>query len=91
MPRGHEIEDGAIDDVSAFDERERVVLAMSDELLRADEVSGPTLRRAREHLADAQVIEVMLVTGFYRALAGLIRSVDLDFNPRAAAALAEGV
>ena len=33
-----------------------------------------------------QAIEVMIVVGFYRALAGVIRSVGLDYDPHAAAA-----
>ena len=59
------IEAGRIDDV-AFDGDERLVLRMADELLRDVEVSRETLAEAAGRLSSVQILEVMLVVGFYR-------------------------
>lgn len=82
------IEQNRIGDATVFDEAERLALRMASELIARTEVSQPTLHQATEALGPEQVMDVMIVVGFYVALAGIIRSVDLDYNPDAAAELA---
>ena len=77
------IERGRIDDPAAFDEDERLVLRMADEILREAEISPATLRRAQERFTPGQLVELILVVGFYRMLGSLMRStaLDLDIQP----------
>lgn len=78
-------------DPSIFDEHERCLLRMADELMRDGAVATHTLKKARRHFTPGQIIEIGIVVGFYRMLAGVIRTVDLDYNPEAAKALAAGM
>ncbi len=71
---------GKAQDAEAFDDGERLVLKMAGELLDAGEVSEPTLDRARASFSAAQIVETIFVVAFYRMLAGVMRSTDLDLD-----------
>jgi 4-carboxymuconolactone decarboxylase len=62
-----------------WSERDAVLLAFTDELLAGDVVSRPTWDAvARLHgFGDAQMIELTLLVGFYRMLAGFLNTVGV--------------
>lgn len=74
------IQRGQIEDAQAFDDREQLVLKMADELLGAGEVLESTLDRARACFSTAQIVGIILVVGFYRMLAGVMLSTELDLD-----------
>ncbi len=74
------IQQGRIDDSKVFNPDEQLLLRMADELLRDDQISDEALNEAKRVFSPGQILEVTLVVGVYRMLAGLIRSINLDFN-----------
>jgi alkylhydroperoxidase family enzyme len=76
-----------IDHQGSFDEEERTALWITYELIKHHQVSERMLQQGTRIFGAERMIEIMLVVGLYQALAGLISSVDLDFNPKAAADL----
>jgi alkylhydroperoxidase family enzyme len=77
------IQRGQIEDAQVFDDREQLVLKMTEELLDAGEVLDSTVDRARARFSTAQIVEIILVVGFYRMLAGVMLSTELDLDVQA--------
>lgn len=74
------IRDGRIHGADVFDADERLILKMANELLGSDEISEVTLNRALARFSVAQIVETILLVGFYRMLAGVMRSTELDLD-----------
>ena len=66
--------------LAVFDDSEQLILRMADELLRTTEVSELTLDRARAEFSPAQIVETIVLVSFYRMLAGIMRSTELDLD-----------
>lgn len=62
-------------------EDERDLLVMVDELCGADRVSEGTWRRLAGRWSDAELIELLLLAGQYRAIAGFLNSVGVRREP----------
>jgi 4-carboxymuconolactone decarboxylase len=69
---------------SRFDGRIRLLVAVCDELYDEATVSEPTWHRLREVYDDAQLIELLVLAGWYRTLSTVITSVQLPLEPWAA-------
>lgn len=57
--------------------RERAVLAAVDELHATEDLADPTWAALRQHLDEAQAIELVLLVGHYRMLATAIRTLRI--------------
>jgi 4-carboxymuconolactone decarboxylase len=69
-------------DLSAdsLDPVERLVLQVTDEALRDDGVSPEAFDALVERLSAREAIELLLAVGYYRTLAVVMRSVDIDLD-----------
>lgn len=63
---------------AGWSDREQALLAMVDELAAEDCVSEATWARLREQYDDAGLVEVLLLPGFYRMLAGFLNSAGVQ-------------
>jgi alkylhydroperoxidase family enzyme len=64
----------------AFSETERALLRMVDELFDRSEVSSQTLAILRRAFTDSDLIELLMIAGFWRTIAGILKTgkVPLD-------------
>lgn len=69
---------------SAFDDRTTVLVTAVDELTDRATIGPDTWSRLRRRYDDRQLIELILLTGWYRTLSTLINAVDLPLEPWAA-------
>jgi len=75
----HALERGDFSD-GPFEERERLALVIVDRLLR-DGTPGPDLvLDGQAELGRAQLIELLILTGYYAMLGGVMRTVGLDVD-----------
>lgn len=58
--------------------RERVLLTATDELLAAEDLSDATWAALREHLDERGAIELLMLVGHYRMLAGFITTLRIE-------------
>src|SRR3546814_2935290 len=63
---------------STWSAAERRVIAMVDELSAKDVVSEPTWEALRADWDDKQLVELLLLPGFYRLLAGFLTSAGVQ-------------
>ncbi|TDC31448.1 carboxymuconolactone decarboxylase family protein [Kribbella albertanoniae] len=68
----------------ALPEPDRVLVNAVDELLDAATLSDSTRSALATRYSDAQVIELVLLTGWYRSIATLINAARLPLEPWAA-------
>jgi alkylhydroperoxidase family enzyme len=64
--------------MNAFTDRQRALLAVSDDLLAHRAISEPTWRKLRATLTDREVIEVCLLVGHYQGLASAIGGLAIE-------------
>lgn len=65
---------------ACFDDRARLVLRFADELLAGDAVSETTFAAMVQATSAREAVELLLAVGYYRLLAGVMRSVDIDLD-----------
>ena len=64
-----------------FTDRQRVLLAVSDELLAVRALSDATWRAVQASLCDREAIEVCLLIGHYQGLASTIGALEIQVEP----------
>ncbi len=74
--------DGACDSWSAA---ERAVIAACDELHIGSNISAPTWDSLRAAFDEAQILEIIALTGFYRTVAYFCNGLSLPLEPYGAA------
>jgi alkylhydroperoxidase family enzyme len=67
-------------DADGWEEQERAIVEASDELCAAPCVSPAMWQRLDSFLDTPQLIELPLLVGFYRGLAGFINSVGIEMD-----------
>ncbi|MFC9691073.1 hypothetical protein ACFTSF_21150 [Kribbella sp. NPDC056951] len=67
----------------AVPEQDRLLVNAIDELLDAATLSDSTRSALGDRYSDAQVIELVLLTGWYRSIATLINAARLPLDPAA--------
>jgi AhpD family alkylhydroperoxidase len=79
------------EDVEAdcFDDRARLVLRLTTELVRDDGITEGGMAAARETFSDREIVELILTCGYYRMLAAVMRSVDIDLDEPAGTAVVD--
>jgi alkylhydroperoxidase family enzyme len=71
----------ATDGVDGWSAEDASLVAMSDELCRDDIVSDATWARLAERWSEPQLIELVVLAGFYRLVSGFLRSVGVQREP----------
>ena len=66
---------------AGWSDRQRLILTASDELHLQSRLSDATWSGLREHLDDAQLLEVTIFVGFYHAIASFLNSVGVEVEP----------
>jgi AhpD family alkylhydroperoxidase len=61
-----------------FSVRQRLLLAAVDELHADDEIGAETFAALRRELSDRDLVELCMLAGHYRMLAGLINSLGIE-------------
>jgi alkylhydroperoxidase family enzyme len=72
---------GASTDTCWTDERDRVLLDTADALHDGNDVDDELWTRLREHLEPEQVLDAVVLCGFYHAVSWLARVARLDPEP----------
>lgn len=62
-------------DIEGWSEQDRLLLRFADEMLAADVVSDETYVALEERFTTQQLLELLLLPGFYRMLAGALRTL----------------
>jgi alkylhydroperoxidase family enzyme len=63
-----------------FDEPEKAVLRLADEVTRGPAASEDCIAALRRHFADAEVVELTLTASFYVCVSRFLRSMDVDLE-----------
>lgn len=71
----------AVEENPAWDERLRVLLRATDELILERLVSEGTWQALREHLSEDQSVEFCMLVGHYVMVAGTINSTGIPLEP----------
>ncbi|KAL8759745.1 MAG: hypothetical protein Q9199_000551 [Rusavskia elegans] len=66
------------DGQTVFDERQRRILKFVDEQLQTYANKPETVKSLLEYLSHAELVEVILIIGFYVMIARLVKSVGID-------------
>lgn len=72
-----------------FNRRERIVLAFTDEVLGSTRVSAHTFAQAQEEFSARELVELLLIIGYFRMISGLLTTLDIELDAPCAAELAE--
>ncbi len=65
----------------AFSEVDRAVIAMADELHENAEVSAKTWSALERFFSAAELVELVLVSGFWRMMAGFLKTARIPLDP----------
>jgi 4-carboxymuconolactone decarboxylase len=70
------------DDATAgcFDDRERLVLAATTELVRSADVDDATWAALAAHLSPRELVELVIAVGFYMLMARVMRATRIDMD-----------
>lgn len=68
-------------DGTAWSDDERVLVAMTDELCADDCVSDATWERLARRWNEAELIELVVLAGFYRLVSGFLNSAGVELDP----------
>lgn len=79
------------DSADCFDEREKAALGFTREVVLDVQASDTALAEARKHLSDRQIVELILMAGFYSMLARLTETLGIEPDPPLGSALIRGI
>jgi alkylhydroperoxidase family enzyme len=68
-------------DSGDWSEDDAALVAMVDELVTDDMVSTPTWERLSRRWTEEQLLELLVLCGFYRLVSGLLNSVGVAIEP----------
>ena len=61
--------------------RLRTLIALVDDLQGLGGASDETLQEAREHVGEAEIVEVLLLVGYYALVARFVTTLSIDLEP----------
>ena len=64
----------------AYDETDRAVIRMADELLDNSQVSAETWSILQKAFPDEQLVELLIVAGFWRMIAGYLKTAKVPLD-----------
>ena len=70
-------------EVAAFPPADEALLRMVDELYDANRVTDSTWRQLARRWNEAELLELLMVAGFYWMVAGVLRSAEVEPEPGA--------
>jgi 4-carboxymuconolactone decarboxylase len=76
---------------ACFDRRECLVLRCAAEALRDDRASSEAFDALVVELSAQEAIELLLAVGYYRTLATIMRSAEIDLDEPAGSALVDSI
>jgi alkylhydroperoxidase family enzyme len=79
------------DTATCFDPRERAALQLTREAVVDVAASEDAVARAREHLSDREIVELIVMSGFYIMLARLTETLGIENDPPMGTALVRGI
>ncbi len=79
------------DRAACFDATEQAALVFTRELVAAGKASPESLGALRRHLSDREVVELILMAGFYTMLARLTETLGVENDPPIGSALVRGI
>jgi 4-carboxymuconolactone decarboxylase len=68
-------------DDPAWSPTDRLLVRLADELHDTCTVSGPLWSELADHYTDEQLLELVIVAGWYRLLSGVINAVGVPREP----------
>jgi 4-carboxymuconolactone decarboxylase len=68
-------------DDPAWSPTDRLLVRLADELHDTCAVSGPLWAELADHYTDEQLLELVIVAGWYRLLSGVINAVGVPLEP----------
>ncbi|MDP6342170.1 MAG: carboxymuconolactone decarboxylase family protein [Alphaproteobacteria bacterium] len=68
-------------DDGAFDEVERAVLRLTDEIVHNVKASDATFAAARAHLGNQELVELVLAVGFYVMTSCFLENFEIEIEP----------
>jgi len=68
-------------DDGAWSDDDAALVAMADELCADDVVSEPTWKRLAARWSEEQLLELLVLAGYYRLVSGLLNSVGVALEP----------
>lgn len=79
------------DGAACFDPTEQAALVFTREVVRDGKASPAALSALRKHVSDRQVVELILMAGFYVMLARLTETLGVENDPPMGSALVKGI
>lgn len=80
------------DDAAAcFGAREKAALQFTRGMAKEAAASGPQLAEARKHCSEREIVELIIVAGFYTMLARLTETLGVEIDPPLGSALVRGI
>jgi len=76
-----EIERLTQDDLHGWSDDDAALLAMADELCAGNDVSDATWSRLAQRWSEQQLLDLLVLAGFYRLVSGFLRSVRVQREP----------
>ncbi len=65
----------------AYNDRDRAVLAMTDDLHDTNEVAAATMAQLEQFFSSSELVELIIVTGFWHMMAGFLKTSKIPFDP----------
>jgi 4-carboxymuconolactone decarboxylase len=65
-----------------WDEDDRALVALADELCATDIVSAETWQVLSQRWSSAELLELLVLAGFYRMVSGMLNSVGVALEPQ---------
>ena len=69
------------DSLDGWDDADRLLVAMADDLDADDRVAGPTWDGLAERWNQTQLVELLVLAGFYRLVSGFLNSAGVELDP----------
>ena len=69
------------DKCKAFNEADRAVIAMTDELHARSVVSAATMATLQKHFPIPEIVELLIYVGFWRGMCGVMNTAELPLEP----------
>lgn len=68
--------------IGEWDENDRALVALADELCTDDFVSEDTWRALAKRWSDSELLELLVLAGFYRMVSGMLNSAGVALEPQ---------
>jgi 4-carboxymuconolactone decarboxylase len=78
---GHEIARLALDSLDGWSQGDRDLVAFADELCATNGVSDALWERLAARWSEPELIELVVLAGFYRLVSGLLNSIGVQLDP----------